>query len=153
MLFPFPARQPTSVLKENFTKVVLLHDVLLHVKSLHLDKVSQPQKTWDHNFRPNKIHLIKILDFSFCLFGIMATNTQPRDIVSPVWPQKSVYMAYEASTNHFMMLRLSTLNISGMYNLYLIYCSIHCSLIQLSLSGFLTIVVRNSTAVYMSFLF
>ena len=56
---------------------------------------------------------------------MLETNTHRKDIVAPVKHQKYIWISHDASTHHFMMFSLSTLNINGMLMVDTVYCSTH----------------------------
>jgi hypothetical protein len=74
------------------------------------------------------------------------------DMVAPKCPLQSPYVAYDASTHHFAIFKLSDLSISGMYVVPLVYFSSHLSFIQSSSSGDFTLVARKATVCCVSFL-
>ena len=73
-------------------------------------------------------------------------------MVPPVWSLMYPWTTYGTSKHHMIMLRLTSLKISGLYTLPRIYWSSCLNPPQLSSSSSCTIVVRNEIVVSISFL-
>ena len=85
--------------------------------------------------------------FNLCLRDTLTIALLLMDIMAPVCPLESENTPYEPSTHHIKLVRLSALRCLFMYLLECRYFMQCLSFFQSSMSGFLTLVVKNDTAV------
>ena len=93
---------------------------------------------------------VELPTFSLCLREIFTIAPLPMDIIAPVCPFESQWTPYEPSTHHIKLVKFSALKCLFVYLVdfrYLMQC---LSFFQSSISGFLTLVVKNDTAVWIS---
>ena len=85
--------------------------------------------------------------FSFCFYDILIIDTRPFspiDVVPPMCPHMLSWAAYYESTHYFITFAPSARRISGSLIIRFRSPSSLLSFFQLSLSGFLTLVVRKA---------
>ena len=95
---------------------------------------------------------VEICVLSFCFVELTIINPLHIDKPPPVWPLMFGCTANDPPIHNFSMQFLLELRIIGRFLVYLIYLIIWTNLTQLSLSGYLTLVVRNKIAVQVSVL-
>ena len=90
---------------------------------------------------------VELPTFNLCLRDTLTIAPLPIDNIAPVCPFESQCTPYEPSTHHIRLVRLSALRCLFMYLVECRYFMQCLSFFQSSMSGFLTLVVKNDTAV------
>ena len=90
---------------------------------------------------------VEIFTFNFCLLGMLVTAPSPRVIIAPVCPLHLSCVLYDGYTHHFTIDSESTIMKSFVCFITFRYFKHLFNLIQLSSSGFFTLVVKNVTVV------
>ena len=92
--------------------------------------------------------------FALILFfvDIPVTDPLPNEMVAPMCPSMSGCEAYDTSTHHLIIVKLSDLKISGTLMVQRTWRTRHFNLPQSYSSGLQNLIVKKYTAVCMSFL-
>jgi hypothetical protein len=93
---------------------------------------------------------VELLVLSFCLVEITMGNPHPKDRPPPECPRMLGWTANDASTHHFKMPLPLALTISSIIQVPLMYLIMWTNLVQSSLSGSRTLIVKNAIAVQVS---
>ena len=105
---------------------------------------------WNHVISCNEFCLGWGPGVQFCFIDVKMKDHFPSEAVPPVWILVLGWTPKEPSTHHLTMLVESALKIGGRVGVARTYLIKHTSLVQSSSSGQSTMVVRNTTAEWMS---